>query len=255
MGIGRKVASVASAIVLAAASLVAVNQSAFGAAGVTATSVDEGQATTITITGCGDASLYAGASVVINNADGTVWSQNVATAGKTTTTVSWTAPVADAYGVHVTCHSYAADDSTAAASFLVYPTSLYLSGPDNASSWNAGDEVTVHGYGFQPHETVTLQMIDKSTNLVVWDAAAAAADAEGVFTSSFVLESDVPEGTYLLVAVGDESAAERAAEFYWGSPDGEPVEDTSAGGGEESAGGNDTTPKPAVELALPHTGH
>ena len=88
------------------------------------------------------------------------------------------------------------------------------------SSWTAGDPVTIEAYGFAPGETVSLKMVDASTGKVVWsDGAVATVDADGVFTYKIVLKSDVPLGTYQLIATGDESGTKRISSFYWGSPD------------------------------------
>ncbi|WP_203568642.1 hypothetical protein [Aestuariimicrobium ganziense] len=242
MGIGRKLASLASAVVLAGAGVIGLGQTAFGAAGVTATSVDVGQANTITITGCSDAAVYSGAVVQIvrieeNDEVVPVQELPVATTGQASASVTWTAPQAGAYYLQATCLGYNGnEDSAAEAGFFVYPTSLFV----EPSSWSAGDPVTVSAYGFTPGETVSLKMVDVSTGATVWsDAAVARANDDGTFSYELVLKSDVPEGSYYLIATGDDSGKTRTLEFYWGSPDeddnggdsGGPVSPNPGGGG------------------------
>ncbi|MDO5082711.1 hypothetical protein EII34_04870 [Arachnia propionica] len=144
------------------------------------------------------------------------------------------------------CVSYNGSDATAALDVTIKPTLLFF----EPTSWRAGDQITITGYGFEPGESVSLNMVRDADGKSYWSAAnVGTADANGVFTHKLVLKSDVPLGNYTLSAKGEKSNLSLSRMFYWGRPD----SDSKAPGKTAPAPGVGAS-KGAKKVGLPSTG-
>ena len=142
------------------------------------------------------------------------------------------------------CSGYNDSDKTASVDVTIKATHLFF----DRTSWKAGDELTITGYGFAPGEAVSLDMVRDADGKSYWSAAKVAnADANGVFTHKLVLKSDVPLGNYTLNAKGEQSNLNLVRKFYWGRPD----SDSKAPGRSAPVAGSGNVNK---KVGLPHTG-
>lgn len=115
--------------------------------------------------------------------------------------------------ITATCFDYQGVEESAQAS--VDLDTLFI----EPSSWQSGDTITIGGFGLQAGENVTITMVRVSDGQTYWTTAGGSVGDDGHYEYSLVLESDVPLGSYLLIATGETSGSELSAEFYWGSPD------------------------------------
>jgi|GEM_PF-4940652 hypothetical protein len=142
------------------------------------------------------------------------------------------------------CTGYNGQDKTGVAKLNIKSTRLLVS----PTSWKAGDEVTLTGYGFTPGEAVSLDLVRDADGKSHWSAASVAtADPNGVFVHKIVLKSDVPLGNYTLTAKGDKSDLALELKFYWGRPD---ADNKAPGKSAPGAGGGQA----AKKVGLPKTG-
>lgn len=144
------------------------------------------------------------------------------------------------------CSSYNGADTTAAMDVTIKSVLLFI----EPTSWKAGDEITIKGFGFAPGESVSLDMVREADGKSYWKQDnAAVADANGALTHKLVLKSDVPQGSYKLIAKGTKSDLSLTASFYWGRPD----SDTKKPG-DGSTGGSVGKNKGGKKAGLPRTG-
>ncbi|MDO5094049.1 MAG: hypothetical protein Q4D79_11665 [Propionibacteriaceae bacterium] len=144
------------------------------------------------------------------------------------------------------CAGYNDADKTASVDLNIQATRLFI----DPTSWKAGDEVTLTGFGFTPGESVSLDMVRDSDGKSYWSAAnVATAGENGVFQHKLVLKSDVPQGNYTVNAKGAQSGLTLALKFYWGQPDS--GSDDKAPGKSAPGAGNGQNNK---KVGLPHTG-
>ena len=144
------------------------------------------------------------------------------------------------------CTGYNDADKTASVDLSIKATRLFI----DPTSWKAGDEVTLTGFGFTPGEAVSLDMVRDSDGKSYWSAAnVATADENGVFQYKLVLKSDVPQGNYTMNAKGVQSSVTLALKFYWGQPDSD--SDDKAPGKSAPGAGNGQSNK---KVGLPYTG-
>lgn len=212
--------SVVVAAVVLVASLWFGAEPAFASPAVAATSVDVGQGSTITVSGCSDSGEYRGAQFTITASTGAV----VDNGPVTEWTFTWTTTLPDLYRVRVTCLGVdGVADASSEAAFAMWPTFIDIS-PD---AWALGEPVTLQAVGFTSGEQVGLRLTNQSGATVSQWPSTAAVDDSSLWTFEVMLPDDLAPGVYTLTALGAGS-------------------DTTRVGGFEVAPGGATSPRPTT---------
>lgn len=180
---------------------------------VSARTVTEGNATTITVTGCSDPARYAGAWIDIVDLEGIVVDSAIA---PTSTTTPATATLGSqllpgAYTARVDCLGYGGrPDSLGSTGFMVLPRLVTLS----TTTWSPGHSVRVASSGYRPGEQVRLALVD-ATGHQVYLVTLGTADAAGAIVATTAPSATLPSGTYTVVVMGAVSGLTAMRGITW----------------------------------------